>query len=266
MGKSNILNLFREHSKPCFIAYITAGDPDYNTSLNIVDQLIENGVGLLEVGIPFSDPLADGEVNQLSAQRALDAGMNLKKCLDFVQDVKSKYPYLPIVLYTYLNLVAYSVDFEEFCKSASYVGVDGLLILDLTPEESNGFKSIAEQFDIGLVALVAPTTKTERLKKISEYATSFIYYVSQEGVTGVRKAFARGVKEKIDAIKQFSNLPIVVGFGISEPEHVIDACSTGVNGVVVGSAIVKKIHSLYEKEIEIEEIGCFVKKLTSAIN
>ena len=266
MGKNRINFFFQETRKTAFIAYVTAGDPDYNSCLQVVDALVEGGVDILELGIPFSDPLADGEVNQLSAQRALDAGMTTQKCLELTGEIKKKYPDLPIVFYTYLNLVAYARDFEDFCSEASQKGVDALLILDLIPEESFEYRNIAEKSGLGLVALVAPTTKEERLKIIVDYASSFIYYVSREGVTGERNSFADNVDQKIAMIKKHTSLPVVVGFGISTPEHVKAAAETGVDGIVVGSAIVKQVQELKEKRKTVEEIKQFVGALTNVLN
>jgi tryptophan synthase alpha chain len=251
--------------RAAFIAYITAGDPDYDSCLDIVDVLVESGVDILELGIPFSDPLADGEANQLAAQRALISGMTPLKVLDLVSGIRKKHKELPIVLYTYLNPVAYACGFRDFCEKSVKAGVDSLLILDLTPEEGTECRKIIDETGLSIAALAAPTTKEIRLDLITNFASSFVYYVSREGVTGARKEFASDVSRKIKMIKRHSSLPVVVGFGISTPEHVKTAAESGVDGVVVGSAIVRKIEALAEGRGSFKDLGSFVKTLTSAL-
>ena len=251
--------------RTAFVAYITAGDPDYTTCLEVVDVLIESGVDVLELGIPFSDPLADGEANQLAAQRALNSGMTPLKVLDLVADIRKKHKDIPIVLYTYLNPVAYACEFKDFCEKSVVSGVDSLLLLDLTPEEGENHRKIMDETGLSLVALAAPTTLESRLDLISNFASAFIYYVSREGVTGARNDFASDVGRKIEAIKRHSNLPVVVGFGISTPEHVETASNSGVDGVVVGSAIVRKVEALADGSGSLEDLGDFVKKLTATL-
>ena len=257
-------NLFKKlkGNRPAFIAYITAGDPDYDTCLDVVDVLIGADVDILELGVPFSDPLADGKVNQLSAQRALNSGMTPLKVLGLVSDIRKKHKDIPIVLYTYLNPVAYACGFKEFCDKAVKAGVDSLLLLDLTPEEGGEYRKIMDEAGLSLVALSAPTTHEDRLDLISDFATAFVYYVCQEGVTGVRSGFALDVDRKISMIRKHTYLPVVIGFGISSPEHVKAAAKTGVDGIVVGSAIVRKIEAMAEGEGTLKDIGSFVKSLT----
>ncbi len=256
----------KEDQKQAFVSYITAGDPNYNDCLRVVDELVGNaGIDILELGVPFSDPLADGEANQLSAQRALNAGMTPMKVLDLVADIRKKHKNIPIVLYTYLNPVAYACEFELFCKKAVASGVDALLLLDLTPEEGIEFRKVMDRTGLALVALAAPTTLESRLDLISNFASGFIYYVSQEGVTGTRDDFASNVDEKIKMIKKHSTLPVVVGFGISKPEHVKTAAKSGVEGIVVGSAVVRKIEAFAEGRGSLSDIGDFAKSLTSVL-
>ena len=252
-------------NKTSFIAYATAGDPSYEDCLKVVDALVDGGIDILELGIPFSDPLADGETNQLSAQRALESGMTPARCLSLVQDIRKKHTDLPIIFYTYLNLVAYAQDFDVFCKAAVEAGLDALLLLDLIPEESDEYKKTAEKNGLGLVALVAPNTAEKRIQKIADYASSFIYYVSQEGVTGERTDFASNVEPKVKMIKTHTVLPVVVGFGISKPEHVKVAAGSGVDGVVVGSAIVKRIQQFAENNGTVENVKEFVQTLTEVL-
>ena len=252
-------------NRPAFIAYITAGDPDYCTCLDIVDVLVESGVDILALGIPFSDPLADGEANQLSAQRALNSGMTPLKVLSLVSDIRKKHKDLPIVLYTYLNPVAYACEFKYFCQKSAAAGVDSLLLLDLTPEEGGEYRKTIDETGLSLVALAAPTTPESRLDLISSFATAFLYYVSREGVTGARSDFASDVQAKIEIIKRHSSLPVVVGFGISTQEHVKAAAKSGVEGIVVGSAIVRKIEALANGSGSLTDIGLFVKNLCAGL-
>ncbi len=255
----------RNEKRAAFVAYIAAGDPDYATCLKVVDALMEANVDILELGVPFSDPLADGEANQMAATRALNSGMTAHKVINLTAEIRKKYPELPIVLFTYLNPVAYSGDFGKYCKKAREAGVDALLPLDMPPEESGDYRESIDNSGIKVVNLVAPTTRKDRIKLLAENANAFIYYVSREGVTGEQTEFASGVSEKIDMIKQHTDLPIVVGFGISTPEHVKAAAATGVDGVVVGSAIVRKVEAMSKGKGSIEDIRDFVASLSKAL-
>jgi tryptophan synthase alpha chain len=268
MKKQLIENAFarcRKEGRAAFVVYITAGDPNYADSLKVADMVAKSGADILELGMPFSDPLADGEANQNSAARALASGINSSKVLDLIKELKELHPELPVVLYTYLNPVAYSGDFAAFCKRAAASGIDALLPLDLPPEESHDYRESIVKSGLGIVSLVAPTTPEGRLDLLASNATSFIYYVSQEGVTGERKEFASGVGKRISLIREHSKLPIVVGFGISTPEHVRKASASGVDGVVVGSAIVRKVESFAKGQTSLEQIGSFVRSLADGL-
>ena len=255
----------KAQGRAAFVAYITAGDPNYDDSLAIAEKVALAGADIIEFGLPFSDPMADGETNQNSAARALASGINTDKVLQLVKELKSRLPELPIVLYTYLNPVAYAGPFAEFCKKAVASGVDAILPLDLPPEEAKDHRPAIVEAGLGIVSLVAPTTPEERIETLAANATSFIYYVSQEGVTGERKEFAKGVDEKIARIRKHTKLPIVVGFGISTPAHVAQAAATGVDGVVVGSAIVKKIEAFSKGQCTSGQVADFVSSLANAL-
>jgi tryptophan synthase alpha chain len=255
----------REAGRAAFVAYVAAGDPDYETSLKIVDTLVEAGIDILELGVPFSDPLADGEANQLAATRAIESGMTPVKVIEMVKDIRERHPELPIVFFTYLNPVAYSGDFGDFCQRAAATGVNSLLPLDLPPEESADYRKSIDDSGLKLVSLIAPTTREDRIPLLAKNAGSFIYYVCREGVTGERKEFATGVDEKVALIKKYTDLPVVVGFGISTPEHIKAAAACGVDGVVVGSAIVRKVEALSKGKGSLEDIGDFVRSLRNAI-
>ena len=230
----------REEQRAAFVGYLCAGDPDFETSLRACRALIESGVDLLELGVPFSDPLADGLTNQLAAQRALESNIDSRKVLELVQAIR-EFSEVPIVFYTYYNLV-FSKGSEGYIQSLKAAGVDGLLTLDLPPEEAADHLAICEQYGVKTVFIVAPTTPDARLEIICKAATGFIYYVSREGVTGEQAALSDDIKARVDVIKQHTDLPVVVGFGISNSGHV-STVAQAADGVVVGSALVNCIAS-----------------------
>ncbi|HRE80527.1 MAG TPA: tryptophan synthase subunit alpha [Opitutaceae bacterium] len=227
--------------RAAFVAYLCAGDPDFDTSLAACRTLLKNGVDVLELGVPFSDPLADGLTNQLAAQRALASGMTAERVFALVKAVRAEFPTVPIVFYTYYNLV-FSNGSEAYLKAAREAGVDGMLTLDLPPEEATELSALARAQGIKTVFIVAPTTPQSRLKTITGAATGFIYYVSREGVTGVRDSVADNISTAVAQIKAVTRLPVVVGFGISKREHVATVAQHA-DGVVVGSALVNCIRA-----------------------
>ncbi|MFA6960338.1 MAG: tryptophan synthase subunit alpha [Opitutaceae bacterium] len=229
----------RAGNRAAFVAYLCAGDPDFDTSLAACRALIESGIDVLELGVPFSDPLADGLTNQLAAQRALEGGMTAARVFELVRRIREFAPDTPIIFYTYYNLV-FSNGVEAYVHAAKDVGVDGMLTLDLPPEEAADVQAACAQHGIKTVFIVAPTTPESRLAKIGAAATGFIYYVSREGVTGVRDSVAANIPEAIAAIKRHTPLPVVVGFGIGTRAHVTEVAAHA-DGVVVGSALVNVI-------------------------
>ncbi|MDR0535947.1 MAG: tryptophan synthase subunit alpha [Puniceicoccales bacterium] len=229
----------QKKGRAALVAYICGGDPSPETSAACAAALLEVGVDILEIGVPFSDPLADGETNQLAAQRALAAGMNRGRLFKLASDLRKKFPRTPVVLYTYYNLVL-ARGLEAFARDCREAGVDGILTLDLPPEEAAPLDSACRAQGIANIYIVAPTTPEARIREIAARATGFIYYVSQEGVTGERRELAANLAEKIAAIKRHTPLPVVAGFGISTPEHIAKAGACA-DGVVVGSALVRVI-------------------------
>jgi tryptophan synthase alpha chain len=229
----------RAENRAAFVAYLCAGDPDFDTSLAACRALLQNGVDVLELGVPFSDPLADGLTNQLAAQRALESGMTAARVFELVQRLRTEFPQAPIVFYTYYNLV-FAPGVSNYVRQAAEAGVDGMLTLDLPPEEAGEVAAACAQHGVKTVFIVAPTTPERRLPKIAAVATGFIYYVSREGVTGVRESVASNVPEAVAAIKAHTSLPVVVGFGIARVEHVAQTAAHA-DGVVVGSALVNVI-------------------------
>ncbi|MGC9451446.1 MAG: tryptophan synthase subunit alpha [Oceanipulchritudo sp.] len=226
------------NNRAAFVAYVCAGDPDPETSLEICRTLIGEGTDILELGVPFSDPLADGLTNQLAAERALAAGMTQEKVFQLIRRIRA-FSEVPIVLYTYYNLV-FSQGVETYARRAADAGVDGILTLDLPPEEAAEMDAACRENGIGTVYIIAPTSPESRIKRICRHATGFLYYVSQEGVTGERDQLADNLREKVSLIRSHAGRPLVVGFGISQPEHV-KAVAAVADGVVVGSALVNCI-------------------------
>lgn len=225
----------RAQRRAAFVAYICAGDPNPELSLEVCRTLIDEGTDILEIGMPFSDPLADGLTNQLAAERALAAGATQASVFELVRQIRS-FSDLPIVLYTYFNLV-FNHGTDAFVQQAVAAGVDGLLTLDLPPEEAAELDAACQQHGLRSVYIIAPTTPDARIPIITNRATGFIYYVSREGVTGVRDDVASDLSDKLAAIRRHTRMPVVVGFGISEPAHVRTVAAVA-DGVVVGSALV----------------------------
>lgn len=228
----------RREKRAAFVAYLCAGDPDFDTSLAACRAVLDAGADVLELGVPFSDPLADGLTNQLAAQRALDGGMTAARVFELVRRLREKSE-VPIVFYTYYNLV-FSNGVENYVRAAKEAGVDGLLTLDLPPEEAGELLAACAQHDLKTVFIVAPTTPASRLPRIGAAATGFIYYVSREGVTGVRDQVAANIPEAVARIRQHTALPVAVGFGLSTREQVKQVARCA-DGVVVGSALVNVI-------------------------
>ncbi|MFA5263239.1 MAG: tryptophan synthase subunit alpha [Opitutaceae bacterium] len=239
---SRIANAFaraKSQNRAAFVAFLCAGDPDLESSLEACRALLRAGVDLLELGVPFSDPLADGPVNQLAAQRALESGMTTARVFELVRRLRAEFPEAPIVFYTYYNLV-FTNGVAAYVRAAKEAGVDGLLTLDLPPEEAGEVLAACKNSNLDTIFIVAPTTSEARLPVISNATTGFIYYVPVEGVTGMRSQIAGGIPEAVTRIKRYSPLPVVVGFGISKREHVARIAAHA-DGVVVGSALVNVI-------------------------
>lgn len=221
-----------------FIAYITGGDPDLEATVEIALALEDAGCDILELGVPFSDPLADGATIQAAAGRALAAGTTISGLFDCVRQIRAK-SQIPIVLFTYLNPV-YSYGFSRFHETAAEAGADGVLILDLPPDEAPLNAELIGSHGLRMIQLIAPTTPPSRMATIARNATGFIYYVSREGVTGEQSTLSASIGSQVDEIRQHTPLPIAVGFGISTPDQAREVALSG-DAVVVGSAIVRRI-------------------------
>ncbi len=229
----------RAENRAAFVAYLCAGDPDFDTSLDACRALLSHGADILELGVPFSDPLADGLTNQLAAQRALASGMTAARVFELARRVRAEFPSAPIVFYTYYNLV-FCNGVDAYVRAAHEAGVDGMLTLDLPPEEAGEVATACAAHGLKTVFIVAPTTPDSRIAKIATTATGFLYYVSREGVTGVRAEVATGIGAAIARIKARTTLPVVVGFGLATRAHVAVVAAQA-DGVVVGSALVNVI-------------------------
>jgi tryptophan synthase alpha chain len=225
----------RAENRAAFVAYVCAGDPDFDTSVEVCRALLANGVDVLELGVPFSDPLADGLTNQLAAQRALEGGMTAARVFELVKRVR-EFSAAPIVFYTYYNLV-FANGVDAYVRAAKSAGVDGILTLDLPPEEAGEMSAACKAHGVETVFIIAPTSPDERIATIAATATGFIYYVSREGVTGVRDQVAGNIPQAVARIRAKTKLPMVVGFGIGTRAQVAEVAAHA-DGVVVGSALV----------------------------
>jgi len=242
-----------------FIAYICAGDPSLEATRLLALRLEQAGVDILELGLPFSDPLADGIVNQLASQRALEAGATPRGVLDCVRRIRAD-SQIPIVLYTYINPLL-AIGFDAFHREAEEAGVDGLLILDLPPDEDA--PELAPIGGMRRIRLIAPTTPDARIASITARADGFIYYVSREGVTGEQASVAASLSERVEAIRRTTSLPVAVGFGVSSPDQARQVARLA-DGVVVGSAIVKRIAQFSGQPEMPDLVAQFVRTLSVA--
>lgn len=229
----------KAEGRSAFVAYVMAGDPDYDTSLEIVRGLPGAGVDIIELGLPFTDPMADGPTIQLAGQRALDGGMTLQKTLDLARTFRERDDTTPIVLMGYYNPI-YSMGVDAFLSAATEAGVDGLIIVDLPPEEDSELCIPAQAAGMNFIRLATPTTDDARLPAVARNTSGFVYYVSITGITGSAEADAGDVAPEVSRIREHVGLPVVVGFGINTPEK-SRAIGAVADGVVVGSAIVSKI-------------------------
>ena len=242
--------------------YITAGDPDLDSTGEIVLELDRRGVDIVELGVPFSDPVADGPTIQRASERALRNGIRLEDVLGLVGELRRRSE-LPILLFSYLNPVL-NFGLERFTRRASVEGVNGALVLDLPPEEAGSYVGTMWKHGLDTVFLAAPTSTEERIKKIASLSTGFVYCVSRTGVTGERDRLSPEVRATVEKVKRHSELPVAVGFGISKPEHVREVAEYA-DAVVVGSALVRRIEELAVGQGWIRRVGSFVGELVRAL-
>lgn len=229
----------KEERRAAFIPYLTGGDPDLATSGDLVAALVDGGADIIEIGVPFSDPIADGPVNQRAATRALESGTTLAGVLDLVARHRARSA-VPVVLFSYFNPF-FVRGVEEFAAQAADSGVDGILCVDLPPEEAaRDFAPALHRREIDTVFLLAPTSTTERIRQVAETASGFVYYVSRTGVTGVQEDLAAELEKQVKRVRRRLEQPLAVGFGISTPEQV-ETVGMIADGVVVGSALVRVV-------------------------
>jgi tryptophan synthase alpha chain len=229
----------KAEGKKAFVAYVMAGDPDYETSLQIVKGLPGAGVDIIELGMPFTDPMADGPTIQLAGQRALDGGQTLQKTLDMARALRAEDDRTPIVMMGYYNPI-YSRGVDRFLEDAKEAGIDGLIVVDLPPEEDEELCIPAQAAGLNFIRLATPTTDDKRLPTVMRNTSGFVYYVSITGITGAAEAQAGDVGPEVTRLKAATDLPVIVGFGIKTPEAA-EAIAGVADGCVVGSAIVSEI-------------------------
>ena len=256
------MNKFNEvFNKKAFIAFITAGDPNLEATEVFIDKMISAGVALIEIGIPFSDPIAEGSVITKADIRALKSGTTTDKIFDMIKRVRIKHPDFPMVFMTYLNPV-FSYGYERFFKKSKELNMLGIIIPDAPFEEKKEIVKHASKYNQAVISLIAPTSEN-RIKMIAEDAEGFIYLVSSLGVTGVRSEFKFDLKEMVDEIKKYTDVPVAIGFGITNPDAVKKMCAIS-DGAIVGSAIVRIVEEHGENAGDY--IYDFCKKMVEATN
>ena len=251
----------KDNDEGAFIPFIVAGDPDFETSLQIVRAMLDCGADALEIGFPFSDPVADGPTVQSADIRALNSGMNTNKGFEFIRRIRD-FTQIPIGLLVYYNLI-YKMGVNEFYRKASVSGVNGILAADLPPEEADPAVEAARDNGINQIFLAAQTTSNQRLEKIIELCSGFLYVASVMGVTGARSKLKVSTVELVERMRSHTQLPICVGFGISKPEHVTEVIDAGADGAIVGSALINAMtDNLDNPESKVRECCHIMKKAT----
>jgi tryptophan synthase alpha chain len=255
----------KANNKKAFVSYVMAYDPNEETCLKLLNCFVENGVDILEIGLPFSDPMAEGEIIQKAAERVLEKNIKQKYVLNLVKKFREKNQQTPIILMGYYNPIFY-YGIENFIRDAKNVGADGFIIVDLPPEEDEEFTNFATKQNLALIKLTTPTTTDERAEKILKTASGFVYYVSVAGVTGQKETDFGTTKEKIELLKKQTSLPICVGFGIKTPEQAKQASEIG-DGIIIGSAFVKIIEeNINDENLILSKISDLTKNVRKAID
>jgi tryptophan synthase alpha chain len=263
MGRiSERFRVLRSRGERALMPFVTAGDPDLATTEAIVLALAESGADLIELGVPFSDPIAEGPTIQQASERALRGKTSLRRILGLVQGLRPKVE-LPLLLMGYANPF-YAMGEEHFASAAAQVGVDGIIVVDLPPEEGATLFAEVERRGIDPVLLAAPTTTAARREMLARRTRGFLYYVSLTGVTGARAALAQGIRESVDAVRSVSPIPVCVGFGVSTPEQAREIAEYA-DGVVVGSALVSRIASAPSREDAVDAAAKFVAELKAGM-
>ena len=252
----------RENSETALIPFLTAGDPDMAATAELIRTIANSGADLIELGVPFSDPMADGPTIQAASERALAAGANLAKVLQLVATVRQDCQ-VPLVLMGYYNPI-FRYGAERFAKDAAAAGVDGLLLVDLPPEEVGEISAAMQTAGIAMITLLAPTTPVERMRRLAQAAEGYLYYVSMTGVTGAQKISPDDIRQAVEDLKAMTDVPVGVGFGISTVEEA-KAVGKFADGVVVGSALVKIIAEYGQSDKLLPQVGRFIASLKQGL-
>jgi len=263
---NRIEKTFRNNKKKVFIAYVVCGDPDISTTIKIMNILVNSGVDLIELGVPFTDPIADGPVIQKSIERALKKNINLNDVFNVCRKFRKKNKITPLVLMGYLNPIE-NIGYKKFSKTAAQSGVDGVLVVDSPPEESSVLSSVLQENNICNIHLASPTTNKSRLEAIVKASKGYLYYVSLKGITGSKISNIKSVERSIDMIKKINknDLPVVVGFGIKD-KQTAKKISQISDGVIIGSSFVKIIEeNLHNKHRMVDNINKYAKKIKTSI-
>ncbi len=259
-------NELKSKNQKALICYVVAGYPDIITSERIITSLINGGADIIEIGIPFSDPIADGSTIQDAIQNSLIAGTTPDMCLELASRIRKTFPNIPLIIMTYSNIL-YRKGYIQFAKKAKESGIDGFIIPDIPIEESKEYLNTMQNIGMSTIFLVSPNTSEKRLKMTSRICTGFLYAISVYGTTGERQSFDEYTIESIKRIKKMTaddELPLAVGFGISNPQHVKDMINAGADGVIIGSAIIKKIKELENKESLFTTLNRFISELKNS--
>ncbi|MHC4585032.1 MAG: tryptophan synthase subunit alpha [Planctomycetota bacterium] len=259
-----VFSELKQQNRTALIPFFVIGDPDFDTSLAIVKTAVDAGADILELGIPFSDPIADGPTIQKADIRAMKSGINISKALEFIRKIK-EYKDVPIGLLMYYNLV-YQYGTEKFFSDFHKAGVNSVLVADLSIDDADEIVGPATSTGLDTVFMVTPVTKPKRMERIASITTGFIYTVSVLGVTGSRDKLSNTVDELISKLKKLTNVPVCVGFGVSKAEHAATITQAGADGVIIGSKIVGLIeNNLNDKEKMLAAISAFLTEVKSAI-
>lgn len=259
-------NELKSKNQKALICYVVAGYPDIMTSERIITSLINGGADIIEIGIPFSDPIADGSTIQDAIQNSLIAGTTPDMCLELASRIRKTFPNIPLIIMTYSNIL-YRKGYIQFAKKAKESGIDGFIIPDIPIEESKEYLNTMQNIGMSTIFLVSPNTSEKRLKMISRICTGFLYAISVYGTTGERQSFDEYTIESIKRIKKvtaYDELPLAVGFGISNPQHVKYMINAGADAVIIGSAIIKKIKELEHKETLLTTLNKFISELKNS--
>lgn len=254
----------KAEGRKAFVAYITAGDPSLAVTKDLVLDLARAGVDVIELGVPFSDPLADGPVNQRAAERALAAGTDLAGILQTVAEIRKQDQDIPLVLFSYLNPI-FRMGFSTFAAQAAELGVDGVLTVDLPPEEADDYRREIQARGLDTVFLASPTSDEERLRVVNQQSSGFVYYVSRTGVTGVQAELSQSLEVEVQTVRKLVDKPIMVGFGISTPEQ---AATVGrlADGIIIGSALVKLIEESSDSQQRLARVTAFAQSIRKALD